>query len=169
MAIKAEDYNLDDEKLGFCTSPEVLANQHEELPQDNLGYSDEMMLALYEIAVKLSADKRHDEAVAAFTFITTLNPRVAPFWIGLGVAQSYQQDLESALKSYLKAIEVEPENVDGYMYVVKFHLDRNDAENAMAIVEEGRQRAEHSEQPEAWEDFLEMAPAIEAVIKEGVS
>lgn len=168
MTIKAEDYKLNDEQMAFGLSPEVLANQHTaELPQDRIGYSDEMMLGLYQIATELSEAKRHDEAVAAFTFLSTLNPNVAAFWTGLGITQCLQQDLGAGLKSYQKAVEADPTNFDGYLYLCKYHLDLNDQDAALAVIDEGRQRAEHADNPEDWEDFLEKATAAEAVIKEG--
>lgn len=169
MAFAAKDFQLEDSALDAVLRAEVLAHQPEEgtLPQDELGYSDEMLVMLYQIAVDLSQEKQHDEAVAAFTFINALNPHVAVFWIGLGVAHAYQQDFPAAAKAFAKAIQVDPSNTDGYMYAVKLQLDLKDKDAARRIIDDGRQRADHADNPDDWSEFLELASALESIMDEG--
>lgn len=166
---RADDFKLSKDALDFCSQPEVLLNKvsAEELPQKELGYSDDMMLMLYQIAVDFSLSKQHDKAAVAFAFITTINPFVAPFWIGKGVAEVYGQDLKGAERSFKRAIAEEPESVDGYLYAVKFYLDQGDVEGAQRVLEEGKKSADVAQNPDDWKGFLELVPEFEEVIRKG--
>ena len=169
MKVTTEDFILSEEKLKRCTQPDVLAcsPSKKSAIQKAIGYTDPMMLLLYQIAVDLSENKSHDESVAAFKFLCILNPYIAPFWIGLGVSQVQQQDFEGAIKSYERAIEVDPTNIQGYLYAIKYYLDNKGPQKARQILDGGLQQAEGAECPESWEQFLQLAPAIGELIQQG--
>src|SRR5207249_2240917 len=56
------------------------------LSQDVLGISGDRLSKLFQSAISLLHEHRYDEAIKAFELLSRLNPFVADFWIGLGVA-----------------------------------------------------------------------------------
>lgn len=167
MAVTAKDFELNDEQLASCLSAYELLGRpgSDDVLQDDVDYSDDMILELYAAALAMGEDKRHEDCIAAFHFLTTLNPRIAVLWIGLGVAYMNHQDMPAAIKAYQRAIVAEPDNVAGYQYAAKCWLEQNDKNEALQIVQAGIDRADNAENPDDWADFKreleELAKAVE--------
>ena len=100
------DYLISDDKRREIQDAdkmlEFLAN-HQTL-QAVLGFADDMLLEMYEVAFGLFEQKRYSECIDAFVFLTTVNPNVSSFWLGLGSALQMDERLDEALAAYRIAI-----------------------------------------------------------------
>lgn len=168
MAMTAKDFELSDEQLQRCLGAYELAGRPDrfELLQDDIGYSDEMVLELYTITLDWTEDKRHEDCIAAYHFLTTLNPQLAVLWVALGVSYMHQQDFPAAEKAFDRAIEAEPQNILGYQYGAKCYIDQGNKEAAKRLIERGIERAEKADDTEAWAEFKELAPQLAEAIDE---
>lgn len=78
--------------------------------QEILEFSDEQMEVFYNQASNLYQHHHFQEAIQAFTFLTTLNPFVVNFWIGLGMAEQRIEEYGNALLAYAMAMMVDSKN-----------------------------------------------------------
>lgn len=90
--------------------------------QEILGYSDEEMEKFYQVAVALFQKEKYEKAADAFVFLTTLNPRVYVYWMGLGMCEQVREEYENALIAYEVAIETIPDDPSAYYYAGICHL-----------------------------------------------
>jgi len=72
--------------------------------QEILELTDEQLEMFYQAASTLYNENRLIEAVEAFTFLTTLNPMVANFWLGLGMAEQRIEEHGNALLAFAMAM-----------------------------------------------------------------
>jgi len=107
------------------------------LPQDLLGFSAERLGTLFETAVGLLQQHRYDEAVQGFDFLTRVNPYVADFWIGLGLAHLAREAYKPALGSFMAAQTMDPSREEPYTYAVDCCLEMKDFDQAQAILNQG--------------------------------
>jgi len=68
------------------------------------------------------------EAAAIFSAATATHPSAARLWVGLGVAQSLQQQDAAAIRSLLHAVELDPTYLPAYSILANLsgHLDETD-------------------------------------------
>lgn len=115
------DYLISDDKRREIQDAdkmlEFLAN-HQTL-QAVLGFADDMLLEMYEVAFGLFEEKRYSECIDAFVFLTTVNPNVSSFWLGLGSALQMDDRLDEALAAYRIAITKDPLRLDSYLYAAR--------------------------------------------------
>lgn len=102
--------------------------------QDVLGMSGERLGRLFETSVELLHQHRYDEAVKAFELLTQINPFVADFWIGLGVAHQAHETLKPALSCFLMAQTMDPARADPYHYAVECCLEMKNLPQAEAVL-----------------------------------
>lgn len=166
--MQTADYEISDEAWQKCADVQHLSEIYAEgkTMQDVVGYTDEMMLELYDVAVDLSKQKHHDDSIAAFVFLTTINPKVAAFWIGKGVSHIHAHQNAEAEMAFLKALDVHPSDVNGYLFAIKFYLDQNNKAQAEEVLEGGLKKAQESDDPEQWKEFNEISGHLKAVIQE---
>ena len=72
--------------------------------QEILEYSDEMMTKFYEVAHHLFRSHRYNEAADAFVFLTTLNPYVPEYWLGMGMCEQLNEEYQQAMVAYSMVI-----------------------------------------------------------------
>jgi tetratricopeptide (TPR) repeat protein len=81
--------------------------------------------------------ERMDEAVAHYRRVADINPRYPGIWFNLGFAYRLLGQLDEAEASYKRALEVEPENEMSYTELVALYMNRQKAEQARTIAEQG--------------------------------
>lgn len=72
--------------------------------------TDENLEIQFELGRAYLLDGKLDEATAAFTSLTILNPYKAEYWFSLGVTQNRSGAPTEALQAYLLASAVDPRN-----------------------------------------------------------
>lgn len=89
--------------LGYLGSAAPAAEGSLPDPKDRIGEIAEMMAAM-----RLSTERRNDEAIAAFRAIVKKNPRLADAWNQLALTLETTGRFEEAAEAYKKAIELTP-------------------------------------------------------------
>jgi type III secretion system low calcium response chaperone LcrH/SycD len=129
------DYLISDEKRKEIQDGdkmlEYLAHNH--TLQAVLGFADDILLDMYEVAFGLFEAKRYAECIDAFIFLTTVNPNVSSFWLGLGSALQMEQRHDEALAAYKVAITKDPERLDGYLYAARCCMQMKEFEEGQKI------------------------------------
>ena len=113
----------------------------EKLMQDVLGFSGDKLGNLFETAVSYLRQHRYEEAVQGFQLLTQLNPYIADFWLGLGLAEQAQGALPKALSNFLVAETMDPLRIDPYSYAIDICLEMNNIPQAEAIIDQGTRYA----------------------------
>lgn len=78
--------------------------------QKQFHVTDEMLSHYYRAATELLHEKRWSDARDAFLFMTFLNPGYQSYWMGLGIAEQAQGQLQAALAAYLMAEALDATN-----------------------------------------------------------
>lgn len=101
-----EEYRIPDEAVERLKNSEVLREHLEkgDTFQEIIGYSSEKMEDFYRIAYNLFQKQEYAKAADAFIFLTTLNPNVHNYWLGLGMSEQLLGNYQSALMSYAMGI-----------------------------------------------------------------
>jgi type III secretion system low calcium response chaperone LcrH/SycD len=71
--------------------------------QQAFSISDDLIQIYYSAACKLMIEKRWEDAVDAFTFLTFISPYTHNFWMGLGMSNQSLEKYEEARNAYLMA------------------------------------------------------------------
>ncbi len=97
-----ENFQIPREILDRLGDPLLLEKYVEEgrTFQDILGYSNEAMDRFYQIARSLLDSKKLKEASDAFLFLTTLNPHIPTYWLGLGMCEHLHEEYQRGLVAY---------------------------------------------------------------------
>ncbi len=104
------------------------------LMQDVFGFSNEDITQFFEQAIALLHGHRYEDAIAAFQFLTQVNPYVCDFWLGLGAAHQAIGHYQEALSWYMVAETMDPVRIDTYGYAVDACLEMHDIKQAKAIL-----------------------------------
>lgn len=99
--------------------------------QEILGYSDDLMEKFYKVAYSYFQDQDYETASEAFSFLTTLNPTVFNYWLGLGMSEQMCEDFDSALVSYEMAAMVDVTNPIVHYHSATCHRSLLDDESAL--------------------------------------
>ncbi|NGX42923.1 MAG: hypothetical protein K940chlam7_01211 [Chlamydiae bacterium] len=99
--------------------------------QEILGFSDQTMAKFYGAARHLFEVEHYTDALNAFVFLVTLNPRNYEFWLGLGMATQMCGNFEDAINAYEMAAMHNIENPVPYFYLAKCFFAIHDRENAL--------------------------------------
>lgn len=129
-------YRMTEEALELLQDPDALGDVMAEGKtfKEIVGFSDEVMDDFYEVAAKLLEERRLEEAQNAFTFLTTMDPGVAIYWHGFGMANQWNGEIETALNAYRAAIDIDPLTVEPYFQAVGCLVEEGDVEQAAQIV-----------------------------------
>jgi len=128
--------------------------------QDLLGISRQKIAALFGQAVALMDDARFDEAISAFSLLTRINPYVADFWLGLGIAHFNSEDYERALEAMNMAQALDPHRVDIYVYAIDSCLQMHKTKQAEAILRQAVRYAKKQPHDDDAKLILEEADSI---------
>lgn len=99
--------------------------------QEILNLDEEAMNSLYEDAYILLQNGEHSNAADAFLCLTTLNPYVSIYWIGLGLAEQAHRACHAALVAYAMAIVCDDKNPAPYYYAASCHYLNDDLDEAL--------------------------------------
>lgn len=126
-----EDY-IPSEALERLKDPEIIRKQVSEGKtfQEILGYDQEAMDKFYEGAHQLYQKQDYQRAADAFVFLTTLNPYVHNYWLGLGMSEQLSHNFQGALLAYAMAILTDIENPTAHYHSGNCYLALNDRSSA---------------------------------------
>lgn len=101
-----EEYRIPEEVIEKLRDPDIIRRQMKEGKtfQEILGYTPAMMEKFYQGAYNLFQMQEYQKAADAFVFLTTLNPYVHNYWLGLGMAEQLNGGYQGALLAYAMAI-----------------------------------------------------------------
>lgn len=103
--------------------------------QQIFGYSVEAMDKFYSAAWNLFQRQLYDESSNAFFFLTTLNPRVHLYWLGLAMSEQLKEEYHEALMAYTMAVMTDGENPLPHYHSAACYYALQDIQNAKVSLE----------------------------------
>jgi tetratricopeptide (TPR) repeat protein len=103
--------------------------------KDLLGLTDTTLQLLYRGAKQLIDTGNHPQAEAAFFFLTTVDFRQYPFWLGLGHAAFHLGNLNQAINAYEMASTCDPKAFWPHIFSADCFEALNDYEEALGSLE----------------------------------
>ncbi|MFQ5730300.1 MAG: tetratricopeptide repeat protein [Waddliaceae bacterium] len=149
--VNLEEFLVSDEAFERLSDEEILSRHLAEGKpmQELFGFTNEVMAEFYETAKSILEQKRHEEAIDVFVFLTTMNPYISDFWMGLGMAHQHNKSYDDALFSYSVAFTLEGRDIFPYILAAQCCLETKDFDKAIEILETAEHYAEeHSEEEE---------------------
>jgi len=145
-----DELKIPDDTIEQLQKPGILRKYIEEGKslQDIIGYSDDLMQKLYTTAYNIFQEGRYQESQDAFLFLTTLNPFVYGYWLGLAMSYQFLEEYEQAVLSYECAVNVEPLNPVPYYYSACCHYLLNQKAEALhdlQLLDEKAKKQSHEE------------------------
>ncbi len=128
-----EEFKIPDEATERLKDPEVIRSQIEEglTFQEVLGYQEEQMEKFYHVGYQLFQQQEYNKATEAFVFLTTLNPYIYQYWLGLGMSEQMIGNYQGALLAYAMAIMNNVEDPKAHYYSASCYRSLNDKECAI--------------------------------------
>lgn len=132
-----DEYKIPKDALEKLKDPELLRRKINEgkVLQEIIGYTPETMEKFYQIAYNLFQHQHYQEAGDAFIFLTTLNPYVYNYWLGLGMCEQLCNKFDGALIAYATSILIQVENPISHYHSATCYEALNDPGNAIASLE----------------------------------
>lgn len=84
--------------------------------QEEIGYTNDQMVELYEVASRLFDERHYPEALDAFFFLGSLMPRVSSYWIAVGSCYEKMHKTEEAFQIYRLAILLDPLEIKNWIH-----------------------------------------------------
>lgn len=131
------EFKIPEEALEKLKDPGILRRQLKEGKtfQDIIGYSVDVMEKFYQSACSLFERQEYKKAGDAFVFLTTMNPYVHNYWLGLGMSEQMNGSFQSALMAYAMAILTDVENPTAHYHSANCYKMLEDRENAEQSLE----------------------------------
>lgn len=109
---KMDEFHIPKDALKKLKNTEYLRKELSEGKslKEIIGYSESVMEKFYAAAYRLFQMKEYTKSADAFLFLTTLDPYVYNFWLGLGMSEQLKEDYENALVAYSMAILLDAHN-----------------------------------------------------------
>jgi type III secretion system low calcium response chaperone LcrH/SycD len=144
-----EEMRIPDEGIENLKTPEVIRkyiDQGKSL-QEIIGYSDAVMDELYQSACTVFRTGHFQEAQDGFLFLTTLNPYVYAYWLGLAMSYQHLEEYEQAILAYECAIAIDQEQPVPYFFCGVCHQLLGEKSKALIHLEKGKMKckAEHKD------------------------
>ena len=135
--LNLEDFIIDEEAIARISDEEVLLNHLEEGKplQELFGFTNEVTAEFYEAAKNILEQKRFEDAINAFVFLTTINPYMSDFWVGLGMAHQQNNQHDEALFSYSVAFNLDGRQIFPYVLAAQCCMEVKDFERALEVVD----------------------------------
>ncbi len=132
-----EEFKIPADALEKLRDPDLLRKKISEgkVLQEIIGYSPATMEKFYYVAYKLFQHQQYQEAADAFIFLTTLNPYVFNYWLGLGMCEQLLKREEAALIAYATATLINVEHPVPHYHSASCYHALNDIGNALASLE----------------------------------
>lgn len=159
-----EEFHLSAEAIEKMRDPESIKAYFEEGKtfQDLLGYTEESMEKLYKAAYGLFQQRKYRECTDAFTFLTTVNPFIHNYWLGLGMSEQMIEDYEAALIAYAMATMTNLKSPVAHYHSASCYWLLGDTSSALTALDLAVERAEAEEQ---YADYLQAAEALRTKMK----
>lgn len=158
-----DEFNIPEEVTKKLQDPKLLRQHIQEGKsfQDILGYSDATMEKFYQAAYNLFQKQKFKEAAEAFTFLTTLNPEMHNYWLGLGMAEQRLEEFHGALLAYAMAMMSDVTNPVPHYHSANCYRALLDDANAIVSLDQAIQQAGDSEEHQ---EIRDRAVALKARI-----
>lgn len=146
--MEPNEFEIPSDALEKMKDPAHIKKQVEEGKtfQEILGYSSETMDKFYDAAHHLFQKQQYEEAADAFVFLTTLNPKVHSYWLGLGMSEQLIEEHDSALLAYGMAILTNMENPLPHYHSASCYHALQDRNSAIISLELAIRQAEGREE-----------------------
>ncbi len=138
-----DEFRLSEEALERLKDPASLKKQIEEGKtfQEIFGFNVVSMEKFYQAACRLFEQQQYEEASDAFLFLTTLNPRVHNYWLGLGMSEQLNGEHDAALIAYNVAISTDTKDPLPHYHSAGCYDVLHDKERALSCIELALSRA----------------------------
>lgn len=168
MVYALERFVISDEVMEQLTSGDVIDEQMAEgkTIQQIFGFEDDVALVFYEAAASILEQKRIQDAINGFVFLTTLNPYVPSFWMGLGMSHQLNNEYDAALFSYGMALSIDGTQIYPYIVVAQCCMEMRDFEQADSIIDAADKYAREHQDDEFSAKLIGDAKAAKAYIWE---
>lgn len=133
MNREMKKYRVPDEAQKIFEDPSLLAEEMAKgrNMQSIVGWSDEIILDMYDAAVRISSRQEYEKAADAFLFLTALNPGIASFWIGSGLCLQKQGRYDEALYVFRCGLVHTCDDWAMYAHTVRCCLEMKQYEDAI--------------------------------------
>lgn len=142
-----EEMRIPEEGLDNLKTPEVVRkyiDQGKSL-QEIIGYSDDVMDELYQSACMVFKEGHFQEAQDGFLFLTTLNPYVYAYWLGLAMSYQHLEEYEQAILAYECAIAIHQEKPAPYFFVGVCHQLIGETQQALSNLDKAKLRCKEED------------------------
>jgi hypothetical protein len=141
-----DDFIVKEDAIEKISDEEILMEHLESGKplQEIFGFSNETTVEFYEAAKNILEQKRYEDAIDAFTFLTTINPYMADFWMGLGMAQQNNNEHDAALFSYSIGYTLEGGVIFPYVLAAQCCMEIRDFERALEVIGNAETYAEEN-------------------------
>lgn len=103
--------------------------------QEILGYSETVMEDFYAKARSLYERQEYQKAADVFVFLTTLNPYIHNYWLGLGMSEQLNENYQNALLAYAMGMLTQIQNPVIYYHSGNCYRALGDSVNALQSYE----------------------------------
>lgn len=160
-----EGFKIPQEHLDKLNDPDVLRRYIEEgrTFQEILEFDDETMERFYQLARGLLIVHRNRDAADAFLFLTTLNPFVSAYWMGLGMCEQAQEEYKQALVAFAMASVSDRHDPTPLYYSAACHYALDDIDQALRTLE---QTIEEAADHEPYAEIRQRAVASQKILLE---
>jgi tetratricopeptide (TPR) repeat protein len=163
-----DQFLISDEAIQKMNDEEMLNRALEEGKtfQELFGFSDAIVVEFYEAAKNVLEQNRFEDAVSAFLFLTGLNPNVADFWMGMGMAQQKNNEFDAALNSYTIAIELEGNKIFPYILTAQCCMEIKNFQKALEVIESAEKYAQEKAAQEDTKQLQSDAVAAKQYVRQ---
>jgi len=128
-----DEYKIPEDAVERLKDPEVIRKQMQEGKtfQEIIGFSPEKMEKFYHIAHNLFLKQEYQKAADAFIFLTTLNPYVHNYWLGLGMSEQLYGGYQGALLAYAMAIMTDVDSPVAHYHSASCYRALDDQQSAL--------------------------------------
>lgn len=154
------EYEIPAEAMEQIKDPHALKRQIDEgkTLQEIFGYDDATMVKFYLCAKNLFERQEWKKSADAFLFLTSLNPYISSYWLGLGMSEQLRGKFQGALLAYAMAILTDVENPLPHYQSAKCYQSMGEMQNGIfsleLAVECAKRKPEYSNILEAAEEML---------------
>ncbi len=115
-----------------------------EISQEMVNIQPQNIKLLLKLANNQKALNRLDRAIKTFKKIVEVKPELASAWSGLGRLQFLDHKYEQAEKSYLKVLDLEPDNLIAKVILIQIDIKTDRLKAALAKAKKLSQQHPHS-------------------------
>ncbi len=132
-----EEFMIPKDAFEKLNDPELMKQYVEEGKtfQEILSFSAETMDKFYHVAHAMFSHHRLKEASDAFLFLTTLNPFIPEYWLGLGMCEQLNEEYKQAIVAYSMVIIGDRYHATAHYHMAACHNALDDINAALRALE----------------------------------